>query len=73
MSYLSTIFTPKQDNMIHVLEVDMIQTFSLKKGRKKFSTQGKKRVTKYFIQLHEMQTYFPEAPRSSPWISDQRH
>ena len=41
VSGLSTMVISKQDTMMHVLGVAIIQTFSLKKGLKKFLTRGK--------------------------------
>ena len=55
----STMVMSEEDTVMHVLEVVMIQTFSLKKGLNNFVTRGENSVTKELTQLHDMQTYFP--------------
>ena len=64
MSDSSTMVMLEKETMMHVLEVAMIQTFSLKKGLKKFGTWGEKAVTKESNQLHDMQEYFTLYPKN---------
>ena len=54
----------KEDALLHVLGVIMIQTFSLKKGLAHFGKQGEDSVMKELQQHHDMETYHPVDPKS---------
>ena len=54
----------KEDAILHVLGVIMIQTFSLKKGLEKFGEDGEKSVMKELQQHHDMETYHPVDPKT---------
>ena len=53
-----TMVLSKEETMMHILGVAMIQTFSPKNVLKKFSTWGENLATEDLNQLHGMETYF---------------
>ena len=59
-----TIAMSKEETMMNVLGVDMIQTLSLKNFLKKFGTRGEKAVTKKLTKLNDMQTYLILEPNN---------
>ena len=52
-----------EDIMAHVLGVAIVQTFSLKKGLKKFGDKGKSAVQSELQQMQDMAVYTPMDPK----------